>query len=70
MGIIYKDIYYLNNCFTDIDDDYNLIKMANKRRKFYNIFYKQILLFSKRGKCGKMWQKCQNMAKTQIIAII
>ena len=29
VGMIYKDINYFNNCFTDIEDDYNLIRMAN-----------------------------------------
>ena len=28
---------------------------------------KQILLFSKCGKSGKMWQKCQNVAKSRKI---
>ena len=31
VGIIYKDIYYLNKCFTNKEDDYNIIRMANTK---------------------------------------
>ena len=30
-GIIYKDIYYLNKCFSDIEDEYNIIRMVNTK---------------------------------------
>ena len=30
---MYKDIYCLNNCFSDIEDDYNLIRLVNKKGK-------------------------------------
>ena len=38
VGIIYKDIYYLNNCFTNIEDDYNLIRMANTKGGNFILF--------------------------------
>ena len=31
VGIIYKDIYYLNKCFIDIEDEYNIIRTANTK---------------------------------------
>ena len=31
VGIIYKDIYYLNKYFSDIEDEYNIIRMVNKK---------------------------------------
>ena len=30
-GIIYKDIYYLNKCFSDIEAGYNIKRMANTK---------------------------------------
>ena len=29
VGIIYKNIYYLNDCFKDIEDNYNIIRLVN-----------------------------------------
>ena len=26
-----KDIYYLNKCFSDIEDEYNVIRMGNSK---------------------------------------
>ena len=32
VGILYRDIYYLNKCFNDLEDNYNMIRMVNTDR--------------------------------------
>ena len=38
VGIIHKDIYYLNNSFAYIEDDYKLIRMKNIVIDYMNLY--------------------------------
>ena len=38
VGIIYKNIYYLNDCFKDIEDNYNIIRLANTTKYNFIIY--------------------------------
>ena len=36
--IIYKNIYYLNDCFKDIEDNYNIIRLVNTTKYKFIIY--------------------------------
>ena len=38
VGIIYKNIYYLNDCFKDIEDNYNIIRLVNTTKYKFIIY--------------------------------
>ena len=38
VGIIYKNMYYLNDCFKDIDDNYNIIRLVGARKYNFIIY--------------------------------
>jgi len=38
VGIIYKNIYFLNDVFNDIEDDYNIIRLVNSKINKFIIF--------------------------------
>ena len=38
VGIIYKIIYYLNDCFKDIEDNYNIIRLVNTTKYKFIIY--------------------------------
>ena len=38
VGIIYKNIYYLNYCFMDIEDNYNIIRLVNTTKYIFIIY--------------------------------
>ena len=38
VGIIYKNIYYLNDCFKDIEDNYNIIRLVNTTKYNFIIY--------------------------------
>ena len=38
VGIIYKNIYYLNDSFKDIEDNYNIIRLVNTTKYKFIIY--------------------------------
>jgi hypothetical protein len=38
VGIIYRNIYFLNDVFNDIEDDYNIIRLVNSKINKFIIF--------------------------------
>ena len=38
VGIIYRNIYFLNDVFSDIEDDYNIIRLVNSKMNKFIIF--------------------------------
>ena len=38
VGMIYRNIYFLNDIFNDIEDDYNIIRLVNSKINKFIIF--------------------------------
>ena len=50
LGIIHKNIFYLNNYFKELEDNYNIIRLVNSNNGNFIIFFTYIPPYDKHSK--------------------